>query len=150
MWLVVCSRGSKVRAELQSCLPSSRGRWGEGTAETVDWAGGWWVKRRRLESERWRVGWRGDVTMAMTSLVFQSPSVAPHCNMAARSWCYVCVLVVISGVSSASSRVLVVLRCTRGRVCVRVSSLTEPGAAIFPHRRLYFYHPKQQYRSANM
>jgi len=88
--------------------------------------------------------------MAMTSLVFQSPSVAAHRNMAARSRCYVCVLVVISSVSSASSRVLVALRYTRRRVCIRVSSPTEQGAGLFPHRRLYFYHPKQQYRSANM
>jgi hypothetical protein len=88
--------------------------------------------------------------MVMTSLVFQSPSVAPHCNMAARCWCYVCVLVVISSVSSASSSALVVFRCTRRRMRACASSRPEQGAATFPHRRLSFYHPKQQYRAAKM
>jgi hypothetical protein len=46
--------------------------------------------------------------MVMTSLVFQSSLVAPHCNMAARYCCYVCVLLANSSVTSASSRGLVV------------------------------------------
>jgi hypothetical protein len=96
---------------------------------------------------------KGDVAMAMTSLVFQSPSVAPHCNMAARCCCYVCVLVVNSSVSPASSSALVVSRYTRRHVCVRASMSTEQGEALPNYnvnRRLYFYHPKQQYRSAKM
>ena len=108
-----------------SCWARSLLTRGRAGSLKLGWAPG--VKTGVIDCKRGEKGLlrrvrRGGVAMAMTSLMFQSPSVAPHCNMAARCCCYVCVLVVISSVSSAISRVSRWRRC---RVCVRASSTSE-------------------------